>query len=283
METGIKKISLMLLSTVLFISCERAEIRGFFTSYDSVNERFKQSQEWNNGHPLPDLTVPTDDYVIFAMGDSHVGTTENLDRFLSDAKRDHAIAAVMVGDLTTGHAEDFETFYRHLPLQDTLVTFQMVGNHDLYFDGWKQFFTYFGSSSYFFTVKTPSASDLFICLDSGGGTLGSSQMDWLKEVLEIERPGCRRCIIFTHLNLFRLRHTLSANPFVEELRVLTELFVGHSVDMVISGHDHLKNSIAFGNTTIITMDALIDGFRDAGYLILEVKDGFPDYKFINFL
>ena len=33
----------------------------------------------------------------------------------------------------------------------------MAGNHDLFYDGWKEFYSRFGSSTYLFTVKTPDA------------------------------------------------------------------------------------------------------------------------------
>ena len=96
----------------------------------------------------------------------------------------NAVAVVMVGDLTTGHAEDYALFEQHLPNRDSLPSFLIPGNHDLYFNGWEEFYTRFGSSTYFFTIRTTTATDLFICLDSGGGTLGNLQLDWLKEMLE---------------------------------------------------------------------------------------------------
>ena len=187
MGTGFKKITFWLFLFVVFSACEKYEIRGFFLSYESANQRFDQSMDWNYENPFKEITVPVEDYTIYVMADCHVGGTKNLDFFLDEAIRMNAVAAVMAGDLTTGHAEDYNTFKQHLPGQEILTSFQMVGNHDLYFDGWKQFYSLFGSSSYLFTVKTPQASDLYICLDTGGGTLGSNQLDWLKDILETDR------------------------------------------------------------------------------------------------
>ena len=157
----------------------------------------------------------------------------------------------------------------------------MIGNHDLYFDGWKQFYTHFGSTTYLFTVETPEASDLFICLDTGSGTLGSNQLEWLKNMLQEERPNYRKCVIFTHNNLFRIRHTTSTNPFVEEVRVLSELCLKHEIDMVITGHDHERNAVKFGNTTHITMDALQDISENAGYFTLFINQGEIDFEFVE--
>jgi predicted phosphodiesterase len=281
METGFKKIICWLLLFFSFSACEKFEMRGFILSYETANQRFEQSMDWNYEHPFKEITIPVEDYTIYAMSDCHAGGTKNLDFFLNEAKRMNAVAAVMAGDLTRGHAKDYYTFQQHLPSQDSLISFQMVGNHDLFFDGWKQFYSLFGSTSYIFTVKTPQASDLYICLDTGGGTLGSNQLDWLKDILETDRPNYRHCILFTHNNLFRIRHTDSANPFVEELQVLIELCIKHQIDMVVAGHDHLKNVVKLGNTTHITLDALEDDFKQAGYLILSVKQGKIEYEFIN--
>ena len=93
----------------------------------------------------------------------------------------------MAGDLTTGHEEDYNVFEQHLPQQDSLPAFLIAGNHDLFFNGWKEFYSRFGSSTYLFTVKTPDATDLFICLETGGGTLGDKQLEWLINILQTIR------------------------------------------------------------------------------------------------
>lgn len=281
MELGIKKIITLLLLGVAFSACEKFEMRGFVLSYESANERFDQSMDWNYEHPFKEVVVPVDEYSIFTAADSHVGGTENLDYFIDAAIQADAVAAVMVGDITTGHVEDYKNYKLHLPSQNELISFHIIGNHDLYFDGWKQFYTQFGSTTYLFTVTTPQASDLFICLDTGSGTLGSNQLTWLKNLLESERSDYRNCIIFTHNNLFRIRHTTSTNPFVEELHVLMELCVKHRIDMVITGHDHERNVVALGNTTHITMDALQDESKNAGYFKMIIRQGNIEYEFVE--
>lgn len=264
-----------------FNSCETVDLRGMFISNGSVNSRFEQSMEWNSIHPYKELVVNSDEYTIFTMSDSHVGGTENMEIFFEEAVSSNAIAAVMAGDLTTGQADDYEVFGQYLPDPSTIALFPLVGNHDLYFKGWEQFYSRFGSSIYIFTVQTSVATDLFICLDTGSGTLGSKQLNWLKVILENERPEYRRCVIFTHNNLFRFRRTTSTNPLVEELHVLMELLIENNVDMFITGHDHQKDAELFGNTIHIVLDALKDGYIDAGYMELHITNGAIDYSFIN--
>lgn len=273
-----KVLFLFLLFT--FASCDMFEVEGFFTSGVDVNKRFDQSIEWNNKNGYTELNIQQNDYVIYAMGDSHVGGTKNLDIFFKDALDKNALAAVMVGDITTGHEEDYQVLSEHLPLNNSLSYFAVAGNHDLFFDGWKYFYSLFGSSSYFFVVNTINASDLFICLDTGGGTLGNKQLEWFKELLETNRGNYRYCTVFTHNNIFRLRPTITTNPMVEEIRVLSDLFLRYNVNMVVTGHDHKQNVDIFGNTTHIIMDALEDTNKKASYLILSFNDKNIDYSFV---
>lgn len=281
MENGFKKIVLLLTGLAVFASCDQFEMRGFFASYESVDKRFQQSMEWNSLHPFRVIDLSSDEYSIFVMGDSHSGGTKNLELFFNEAIREKAKAVVLNGDITMGYASDFEKIQELIPSQETIKSFLIAGNHDLYFDGWKSFYSLFGSSTYLFTIKTPQSTDLFICLDTASGTLGSEQFSWLKELLESSRKNYRRCIIFTHNNIFRSRHTTSTNPLVEELRVWMELLVRYKIDMVVSGHDHVKNEDILGNTKFITMDLLQDDFKNAGYFKLYIKNGQISYEFVN--
>ena len=188
----------------------------------------------------------------------------------------------MVGDLTTGLRHDYSLFQQHLPDQDSLHSFLIAGNHDMFSEGWEEFYSRFGSSSYFFTIKTPVARDLFICLDTGGGTLGDKQLEWLINLLQTNRTKYRRCIVFTHNNILRPRHVETTNPFIEELHVLFDIFTEYQVDMVVTGHDHKHDATVFGKTTYIIMDALKDGSNNAGYMKIGVNKGVIDYTFEYF-
>lgn len=274
-------IAAILLLGIGLNSCDKFEFRGFVSSYELVNERFEQSMEWNSKNPETNLEVSTDEYKIFAMGDSHLGTANNFKRYIEDAVKDSALAAVMVGDVSSGHKEDLLYLKENMPDPNRMHTFLMVGNHDLYFDGWKTFYQLFGSSSYYFTVTTPTQKDIFICMDSGSGTLGSKQLEWFKDLLENHRSAYRNCIVFTHNNLFRVRRTASTNPPIEELYVLSDLCLKHKINMVITGHDHARNVVQFGNTVHITMDALLDGYKNAGYFVLSVKQDALDHEFVK--
>jgi predicted phosphodiesterase len=281
MENRLDKKIILIISLIMLSACDMFEFRGFVLSYESADERFRQSVLWNSNHSVKEIEIADDMYSIYAMGDSHVGGTNNLDVFISGAIANSAAAVVMAGDITTGHADDYAVLYEHVPDADSIESFLMVGNHDLYFGGWDQFYSLFGSSTYTFIVNTPEAKDLFICLDTGSGTLGSEQLDWLRNTLKTERAYYRYCILFTHNNLFRNRHTTSTNPLVEELYVLLDLTIEYDVDMVVTGHDHKKYVETFGNTTYVTMNALQDDYDNAGYFVLLIDQGEIRYEFID--
>lgn len=268
------KIRLLLLATITLTiaSCEKDVI--LIQEEHSVNQRFDQSMEWNETHPYKEIVTSSDDYTILFMGDSHIGTTGNLNNFIRIADENNAQAIVMAGDLTTGSNNDCDKLEQCLQSKGSLLAFLTVGNHDLWpKTGWDEFYTRFGASVYYFTVKTPGGNDLYISLDSGSGTLGTSQLEWFESLLQNQRSDYRRCIVFTHLNFFRFRHTEISNPLVEELNKLIDIFTKYQVDMLVSGHEHKRSEEVFGITTYIVLEPLKDDTENAGYLDLKIKNG----------
>src|SRR4030042_4643933 len=111
---------IILLMISALTGCEETDITGFFISSESVNMRFKQSQKWNNAHPYREIIISSENYFILSMGDSHVGSTNNLNTFLNIAETTNAAAIVAVGDLTTGNAGDYDVFQELMPSKDSL-------------------------------------------------------------------------------------------------------------------------------------------------------------------
>lgn len=268
---------------LIFSNCtSNLDFSGYIRSTDRVNNRFEQSEEWNKLHPFKTIAVSADNYQLLVAADNHIGPTNNLKKLVELTNNPENTALVLVGDIVTGKQEDYLVLKDLLANVTKIPHFSLVGNHDLYFDGWKNFYAYFGSSVYYFSVETPVAKDLFICLDSGGGTLGDKQLAWLKSVLENQRTIFRHCVVFSHVNFFRNRHTGSTNPLVPEIQTLLDLFSKHSVNMVISGHDHFRATQVFGKTTFVTLDAALDAMHNASFLKLAVKNGTVTYDFQKF-
>lgn len=266
---------------VLLQSCiGDADLTGFVRSTDRIEDRFALSMDYN-ADKARIVNVNSEDYELIIGADIHIGDTANYNILLQDALSPEIAAMVLAGDIVTGKEEDYELLSRILPPENQKKAFLLTGNHELYFDGWKHFSRLFGSSVYFFTVVTPHSSDLYICLDSGSGTLGKSQLQWLQNLLETSRNNHRYCVVFTHNNLFRNRFTLSTNPPENEVIVLMDLFLEHDVNMVVMGHDHIRAINMFGNTTYVTLDALADYHFNASYMKLTAASGDLSYRFIE--
>jgi UDP-2,3-diacylglucosamine pyrophosphatase LpxH len=274
------KILITFIAALIFEGCSKDE--GYFSLNESVDQRVEQSLDWDSKNPKRELEIYSDEYTIFCMSDSHVGPTINLDKFFRTAKESNAEAVIMAGDLCSGRKADYDVLEKHIPSSDSLPVFMVAGNHDLHYAGWNEFFNRFGSSTYFFTVKTPGGLDLFICLDTSEGTLGKIQFSWLGNVLNNMRQNYRRCIVITHNNFFRVKQAESTNPLPEEICALVELFTTNHVEMMITGHDHRKDDRLFGITRFIVMDPLEDKADNAGYFILNVNKGELKYNFVNF-
>lgn len=274
------KIRLLLLAAITFTisSCEKDDI--FPQEEHSVNQRFSQSMAWNETHPYREIVTSSDNYTILFMGDSHIGTTGNLNNFISIAETNNTAAIVMAGDLTAGDEKSCNELESCLHSGSSLLSFLTVGNHDLWpKTGWDEFYARFGASVYYFTVKTPGGTDLYISLDSGSGTLGTDQLEWFESLLQNQRSDYRRCIVFTHLNFFRFRHTEISNPLVEELNKLIDIFTRYQVDMLVSGHEHKKSEEVFGNTTYVVLEPLKDDADNAGYFDFNIMSGKITYSF----
>ncbi|HOZ30499.1 MAG TPA: metallophosphoesterase [Bacteroidales bacterium] len=274
------KILIALLVCAVIYSCD-VDFSGFIRSTDRVEDRFVQSIEYNESNPKEQIIVNSSEYEVLAASDLHVGPTVNTEKLLNLYDASDAVALILAGDIVSGRREHYEIF-KELAEEVTKPLLMVTGNHDLYFDGWKSFYEFFGSSTYYFNVTTPDTSDLYICLDIGGGTLGKSQLAWLEEVLEQNRENCRYCIVACHVNILRTRRTSSANPLVEEVACLIDLFAKYNVNLVITGHDHVQDVAKIGNTTFIILDALEDSYSDAGYLKVISNPDTLKYEFIRF-
>ena len=277
-----KLIGLLILP--LLTSCAYdLDFRGVLTTEVPVNDRFEISREWTamNGEE-DEIPVGGNGYHVLIGGDSHVGGTDNLSSLIARGIEGGAAFISIAGDLTTGREEDYEICAQELASAGDLPVFTVPGNHDLYFGGWESFYAYFGASSYTVSVRNADTSDLFIFLDTGGGTLGSDQLNWLQELLKEKRGNYRHAIVITHVNFIRNRFTGSTNPLNQELLVLYDLFARYNIQFVIQGHDHKRYIEQFGNTVYITLDAMFDGYKDASYLELRIDGENLEYSFTEF-
>ena len=271
-------LSKILLISFFLVSCNTTDIRGFlFPTGKTVEKRFAESQKWNEAQGKIVILSNENDYVFYDCADIHIDkTTQNLSKFVNIVNNDTLAAfAFFDGDLINEKGA-FPTFYS--VFVDTIKPndcpfFATAGNHDLFFGQWEDYVKYFHTATYTFIVKTPTAQDFYIVLDTGSGTLGTSQLKWLKNILK-ERKNYRHCIVFTHANIFKTDNsqTTSGNLALEETYDLIDLFSKNNVNLVISGHDHFYGIDNFDNVTYITTSVLIDDDNTAAFLKVEVGE-----------
>ena len=289
MMKTIAKYSLLI--AVFFLSScgKNIDYLGIFMTFnESPDERFAQSMEYNGEHGYDVVSGVPDNYKVYAMSDIHVDfSTNNLDRFVSDYLADTVAApfTLCLGDLinATGH---FDLFEEHVkPVADAgKKIYYCAGNHDLYFDQWKEFFHRFGSSTYWFEVHTAGGfKDLYIALESGSGTLGVDQRDWLEKVLKAKKnQGFRHIIAFTHTHFFKkdMSQGHTSNFNLEETYDLMDLFDRYDFAMVLQGHSHSRDLTIFKDVVYLRIDALEDHYPDAYYTLLEIGNNI-NYEFIK--
>ncbi len=275
---NLKYIIASILVVTFFVACDKYDIQGFFVSpsKERVNERFEQSMAYNEQHQNDTLITTTqEEYLFYTASDVHVKTTaEHLAKYIDIAKSDKkSLFTTILGDITDQKKGLFiahDTIENH---KDNSIVRVLAGNHDIYFDQWSEYYELFGSSTYYFVVKTPTASDLFIALDSSCGSLGKKQMDWLQQILEEKRPQHRHCIIMTHTHFFDrdMSQFPTGNFSVEETAMLTNLFTKNNVNLVISGHDHHNETYNFNGVQYLVLDDIQDLDPEPTYFVVNVK------------
>ena len=184
-------VRVLLLAIVLLSSCDTFDMRGFVApTGDVVDNRFEQSMSLNGGKAV--ATIEADEtYTFYVCTDPHIDDTYINMREFSTRLRNSSTArfGIMLGDcidrrnVLPSYIEAIE--YVEGLQTANLPIFSLIGNHELYFDGWEDYVELLGASVYWFEVKFDTGRDLFISLDSASGTLGKKQMKWLMHALNV--------------------------------------------------------------------------------------------------
>lgn len=271
------KITLIIILTITLTSCERYDFAGFISSPSkNIEERFKESMQYNKNHQNDTLlTLPYDQYNIYACSDIHTATTCNkLSIILDRAFHDNELGFIsIIGDITDkkgGLEIARDTISLHSKNSDKIKC--LVGNHDLFFNQWEKYKQFWGTSIYYFVVTTPSASDLYISLDTGNGTLGKKQMKWLEELLAEKRKHYRHCIIFSHTNMWveNFDQFPSGSISLKETVKMSSLFSKYDVEYYVNGHVHKRNKQTLNGVDYITTDSMKDKDSTSSYIIFNV-------------
>ena len=315
---------------LLLPSCNpNYDLAGFLNGTSpKVSTRFEQSMAYNDSVGVPAVVVPSADYRVYVCTDSHIDSIPtNLTTFVQAAAADTLCPfALHLGDLVNaqGHIPYAVSLLQDPPLpllqregeslapivEGNLSPLPLcrgsrrgafpylaiaLGNHDIYFNQWDEWRSYFGTSVYWFYTMLPDSTvlDRFICLDSAEGTLGTTQLQWLRELLtengsqhstlnSQHSSPFRHTIVFTHTHFFRRDHSQehTSNYAIEETYELTSLLEQGGVDMYWCGHDHSREITDYAGFTSIVVDAIEDHYPPAFYMVATLSDQI-NYQFIQ--
>ena len=283
----VRKIIILVFSMFLW-SCDSNDLVGFVaSSSDDVDTRFRQSHEYTGDCPLKEIHTEAQ-YVFYVCSDVHVeNSTDNLDNFVMSLRHDSVASfALMLGDCveTKGAMSLFTSALEFDPSfhENDHPVFVTTGNHDTYFSQWNDFMRLLGPSAYWFEVCHEDGTDLFIALDSAGAVFGKKQLNWLNNLLDSYRDGYRRCVVFTHTNVFAsgTANFLSGGYSVEETLLFTELMDVYDVDVVFQGHFHQRQDIVYRDVRYTLVGSLADREDNPEYLKVCVSSDGLDYEWV---
>ena len=276
-----KKHFLYIALAVLMTACSddsTLDLKGMFSSNgEPVDVRFAQSMTYNNDKGEMHLDMGSDEYMVYVCTDSHITrkTHKNLDYFIDTYNAETAPKiAIHLGDLIDAQ--------KNFPCADSVLSlangplFITPGNHDVYFKQWSIYRSYFHTGTYWFDTNNGSKKlDLFICLDTADGTLGTKQMQWLRDLLEKKsKEGYRRIVVYTHTHFWKLDDSQghTSNFSLEETYELAALLGQYKVDYVWSGHQHARQSVFFRGVNYLVLDATKDSEKGQSYMTVQMGE-----------
>ena len=270
-----KKHIIYIALAVMMTACSddmTLDLLGMFSpNGEVVDVRYDQSMAYNATQGEIHLNMGSDDYMMYVCTDSHITrkSHKNLDYFIDTYNAETAPKiAVHLGDLIDAQ--------KNFPCADSVLSlandhlFITPGNHDIYFKQWPIYRSYFNTSIYWFDTNNGSKKlDLFICLDTADGTLGTKQMKWLRDLLEKKsKEGYRRIIVYTHTHFWKLDDSQghTSNFALEETYELAALLAQYNVAYVWSGHQHARQSVLFRGVNYLVLDATKDSEKGQSYM-----------------
>ena len=229
---------------------------------------------------LKSRTIETQqNYTFYVATDPHIEHEhKNLDIF-NDAFRNDAEASfgVLLGDCSEiqNNLDNYldALAYKSERHKFNHEIFHVLGNHDVFFNGWVNYRKKVGASVYWFEVIFPEGKDLYICLDTATGSLGRKQSDWFRTFLKENRKSYRHCVILTHTNFFYTDNSQagSGNMPIEETFSLIDFLGKQKVSLVLQGHDHYREDLIYDSVRYTILGTIKDESDKAEYLKVNVN------------
>ena len=276
---------------ILATGCNRLDVVGMVINRSDTEERVADWLDYDAQNGMPVIENVPDEYCIYSTSDSHCSDRDNIElqgpeyrlyKYVTMERNDpKAVFSLLVGDLANESGEagykraDSSMRFNDKTQAKNDPCFPVIGNHDVYYDCAEYFKQYFHTSTYTVTVKTIGGyKDLYIFLDSGNGTHGKRQLEWLEEKLS-HRDDYRHCFVISHNWLFRTSYNYTTTPAAnlpqDEQYAFMDLMSHSNVELVIMGHFHMREQRQFGGVQYVMTDNLNDGGKPS-YLVVTVGE-----------
>ena len=279
---------------MLFSSCNRLDIAGMVVNRSDTEERVADWLDYDAQNGMPVINGVPDNYTFYSCSDIHINDDNSrFAKYVTIERNDpEAIFSIIAGDLANESGEgpfilaDSAMLFDPLTQAENDPCFPIIGNHDVYFDCAGFYKQHFHTSTYTVTVNTVGGhKDLFIFLDSGNGTHGRRQLDWLEQQLD-HRTEYRYCFVISHNWLFRTTYNYTTTPAAnlpeDEQYAFMDLMSRNAVDMVVMGHFHYRDVKTFGGVKYVMTDNLNDGTDEPSYLVVRCADKVTyEYRLLN--
>ena len=263
---------------ILFTSCAYGPEDAFFRESNSDN-RTKTYYELD----LTQAPVPSSDvYTVAVFSDIHFGKKNETRReqafldWLQKSKENGTAPefCICLGDIADhGLKEEFNQYLEFTKQVEQILgtgkIYNVLGNHDLYNDGWdyysKKIFPY--KSLYGFKTKNFS----WYCIDSASGSLGSKQYKKIKKLFEND-PAPK--IVMTHIPAYSnplndMGYFTFQNTY--EADMLLTLYAKNNVKLVLNGHIHKAYKNYFNNCIELTVPGITEQNRWTVITVDEVN------------
>ena len=279
---------------MLFSSCNRLDIAGMVVNRSDTEERVADWLDYDAQNGMPVINGVPDNYTFYSCSDIHINDDNSrFAKYVTIERNDpEAIFSIIAGDLANESGEgpfilaDSAMMFDPLTQAENDPCFPIIGNHDVYFDCAGFYKQHFHTSTYTVTVNTVGGyKDLYLFLDSGNGTHGRRQLDWLEQQLD-HRTEYRYCFVISHNWLFRTTYNYTTTPAAnlpeDEQYAFMDLMSRNAVDMVVMGHFHYRDVKTFGGVKYVMTDNLNDGTDEPSYLVVRCADKVTyEYRLLN--
>jgi 3',5'-cyclic-AMP phosphodiesterase len=256
---------------LLFSSCVLASygLHNFFGRDDTVRTRAENLTEL----AAPSTVGNSVSYTVAVITDVHFGADKERSvdaaflSWLENLNSEGQIPkfVICLGDIAEhgyeGEMKDYDSFCDKIRGYGIQV-YTVLGNHDLYNNGWKNWKQIVYPETSFYHFKTNNFSWYF--LDTGSGTLGSHQFNTF--VSAIQNDGAPK-VVCMHYPVYAQGYFYYCLQDTTERNLLISYLESNNVKILFDGHTHMYNYTDFG-----FIEYNLPGFLEDGQWALVTID-----------